>query len=69
VQDKGQVDTGQSMCEEMNHHYRNCRIFEHSGNVFASMTMAARFEQTLRQLLLPAQKPGPDTSSAVSRHI
>jgi len=52
MQDKDQVDTGQSICEEMNHHYRNCRIFEHSGDVFAGMATFARFLQTLRQLLL-----------------
>ena len=64
VQDKDQVGMGQSMCEELNHHYRNCRIFIHLGfhaivdNLFAGMTMAVRFEQTLRQLLLPVLKPG-----------
>jgi hypothetical protein len=50
LQDKAQADTGQSMCEEMNHHYRNCLDFERSHDIFAAITMDSRFKQTLRQL-------------------
>jgi hypothetical protein len=37
LQDKAQVDTGQSMCEEMNHHCPNCCVLAHPYDVFASM--------------------------------